>query len=105
MKRPSYCPVQAVVERCARKIPDRRVEVIHRQRNAAAWRVEHVPLDHLAIIAGEFNGQLAFAGELEVGRAVLIAEGVAADDDGLGPAWHQPRDVAADDGLAEDHAP
>jgi hypothetical protein len=29
--------------------------------------------------------------------------GVAADDDRLGPARHQPRDVRDHDGLAEDH--
>ena len=48
--------------------------------------------------------QLALAGELEVGGAVLVAEGVAADDDRLGPARHQARHVLADDRLAEDHA-
>ena len=46
----------------------------------------------------------ALAGEAEVGRAVLVAEGVAADDDGPGPAGDEARDVAADDRLAEDDA-
>jgi len=44
------------------------------------------------------------AGHDHVGGAVLVAEGVAADDDRLGPARHQPRDVGDDDRLAEDHA-
>ena len=43
-------------------------------------------------------------GNLEVGGAVLVAIGVAADDDRLGPARHEPRHVLADDRLAEDHA-
>ena len=43
-------------------------------------------------------------GKHEVGGAVLVAEGVTADDDRLGPARHQPRHVLADDGLAEHDA-
>ena len=42
--------------------------------------------------------------EAEVGGAVLVAEGVAADDDRLVPAGHEARDVRDDDRLAEDHA-
>jgi len=35
---------------------------------------------------------------------ILVAERVAADDDGLGPPRHQARDVLADDRLAKDRA-
>ncbi len=80
------------------------VEVVHRHGDAAARRLEHFPLDHLAVLAGELDGDGALAGELEVGGAVLVAVGVAADDDGLRPAGHQARHVLADDGLAEDDA-
>ena len=50
------------------------------------------------------DGELALAGHAEVGGAVDVAIGVAADDDRLGPARHEPRHVAADDRLAEDDA-
>ena len=65
--------------------------------------VEHFVLDHLAVFAGELDGQLALAGEAEIGGLVLVAEGVAADDDRLRPARHEARHVAAYDRLAEDH--
>ena len=43
-------------------------------------------------------------GHHHVGRAVLVAESVAADDDRLGPAGHQARHVRDHDRLAEDDA-
>ena len=52
----------------------------------------------------KLDGQRALAGHLEVGGAILVAVGVAADDDRLGPARHQARHVLADDRLAEDDA-
>ena len=58
----------------------------------------------LAVLADEFQREGALAGEQEVGGAVLVAVGVAADHERLGPAGHQARHVLADDGLAEDHA-
>ena len=57
-----------------------------------------------AVLADELDCQLALAGKAEVGGAVLVAECMAADDDGLRPARHQAGDVAADDRLAEDDA-
>ena len=68
-----------------------------------ARRLEHFVLDHLAVLADEFDGQRALAREAEIGGAVLVAKGMAADHDGLGPARHQARHVLADDRLAEDH--
>ena len=38
-------------------------------------------------------GELALARHDEVGGAILVAEGVAADHDRMGPAGHQPRHV------------
>ncbi len=62
-------------------------------------------LDRLAAVLGrEGDGDGARAVDLEVGGAVLIAERVTADDDGLGPARHQTRYVRDDDGRAEDGA-
>ncbi len=48
--------------------------------------------------------QLAGAGDAEVGRVILVAEGVTADDDRVGPARDQARDVGDHDRLAEDDA-
>jgi hypothetical protein len=45
--------------------------------------VEHFVLDDLAVFTFELHGQLALAGEAEVGGAVLVAKGVTADHDGL----------------------
>ena len=73
-------------------------------RDAGAGRVEDFVLDDLAVLADELDRQLALAGEAEIGGAVLVAEGMAADDDRLGPARHQARHVLADDRLAEDDA-
>ena len=77
---------QAVVERGAGEVADRVVEVVHRHGDAGARELEHFLLDHRAVLAVELDGQLALAGHLEVGGAVLVAEGVAADDDRLRPA-------------------
>ena len=61
-------------------------------------------LDHLAVGALELDGQLALARHQEIGGAILVAIGVAADHDRMGPAGHQARHVLADDRLAEDGA-
>ena len=61
-------------------------------------------LDLLAVLAVPLHGQLAGAGHHEVGRLILVAEGVAADDDRVGPARDQPRHVLDHDRLAEDDA-
>ena len=73
-------------------------------RDARAGELEHLPLDHLAVVALETHGEAALAGNLEVGRAILVAIGVAADDDRLGPAGNEARHVPADDRLAENDA-
>ena len=62
-------------------------------------------LDRLGAVVGRVGeGDRAGAGHFEVGRAVLVAEGVAADHDGLGPVGDEPGDVVDDDRLAEDDA-
>ena len=96
--------LQAVVEGSAGEIADGLVEIVHGHGHAGAGCIENLVLYDLAILADELDGELAFPGKLEVGRAVLIAIGVAADDDRLGPAGHEPRHVLADDRLAEDGA-
>src|SRR6266705_2701026 len=96
--------MQSIVQRGAGEIADRVVEIVHRHGDAAARELEHLPLDPGAVVAEEAERQLALARYLEVRGAVLIAIGVAADDDRLGPAGHQPGHVLADDRLAEDDA-
>ena len=61
-------------------------------------------LNCLAVLADELDRQRALAWKAEIGGAVLIAEGVAAYNDRLGPARHEARHVFADDRLAEDDA-
>ena len=96
--------IERVVHRGAGEIADRVVEIVHRHRYARGRCLEHFVLDGLAVVAYELDGELALAGEAEVGGAVLVAIGVAADDDRLGPAGHQARHVFADDRFAEDDA-
>ena len=53
---------------------------------------------------GRFDVEFAALIYHEVRGFVLVAEGVSADDDGLGPLRHETRDVLAEDGLAENCA-
>src|SRR5690606_5487903 len=80
------------------------VEIVHGHGHAGAWRIKNLMLDDLTVLADELDGELALAGKPKVGRAILIAKGVTADDDRLGPARNEPRHVFADDRLTEDHA-
>src|SRR5450759_268178 len=100
--------LQAVVQLRTGEVLDGLVEVVHPHDDAAIDRdVHNLHLDGLiggCIRRVPGDRDLARAGNLEVGCLVLVAEGVTADDDRLGPAWHQPRDVAAEDRLAEDGA-
>src|SRR5690606_24403693 len=80
---------KAIIERSACEIADRIVEIVHGHGDAAAGGLESLLLDDGAVLADELDGQRALALELEIRGAVLIAEGVAADDDRLRPARHQ----------------
>jgi hypothetical protein len=68
-----------------------------------AWKTSS--LVELAAV-GRLERDLQGAGALEpqLGRAVLVAEAVARDDDRLVPVRDEARHVAADDRLAEDRA-
>ena len=70
----------------ARAVADRFVEVVHRHRDARAGELEHSKVDGLAIVAIKHQPQGAGAGDQRVGRLVLVAKGVAADHDRVGPA-------------------
>ena len=88
----------------AGELGDRVVEVVHAHGHAGRRELEHLMLDDFSVVAGEGHHQLAGAGDEEVCSLVLVAEGVTADHDRLGPAGHQTRHVRADDRLTEDHA-
>ncbi|EEY04764.1 NADP-dependent isocitrate dehydrogenase [Brucella melitensis bv. 3 str. Ether] len=96
--------LQAVIEGSACEFADRFVQIIHGHGHASRRGLIDFMFDGLAIFTDELDRQCALAGELEVSRAVLVAESMAADDDRLGPARHEARHVLADDRLAEDHA-
>lgn len=97
--------VQGQLERGVRKAHDGLVRVVLGLGNAAAVREpEDLNLLGLAAVGGVDHGQLAGAGGNEVLCSVLVAKGVAADDDGLLPAGDEARDAVDDDGLAEDGA-
>ncbi len=97
---------QAVAEGGAGEVLDGLAVVVHAHGHAAALGVAGDLELHgrRAVVGGEGDGEGAGAVDLEVGGLVLVAVGVAADDDGLGPAGDEPGDVVHDDGLAEDHA-
>ena len=95
---------QAVAERGVGKITDRVVKVVHAHGDTRGREVEDIVVQFFAIGADPLHGQLAGPGHQEVGGLVLVAKGVTADDDGLGPARNQTGHVLADDRLTEDHA-
>src|SRR6185503_17129078 len=97
-------PAEAVIEAGVREVADRRVEVVHPHGDARAREVEYIEIQLLAVIADPLHGQLAGSRYEEISRAILIAEGMAADHDRIGPAGNQPRYVRNDDRLAEDTA-
>ena len=102
VERPAH--LERIVHRGPGEVADRVVEIVHAHVDPRGGRIIDFALDHLAIFAHEFEAQLAGTGKPDVGGAVLVAEGMAADDDGPRPARHESRHVAADDRRAEHHA-
>ena len=99
-----HIAMERIVERGPRKVANRVVEVEHAERHAGTLELMHHMFDACAVSAGKGDGELAFAGHPEIGGAIDVAESMTADHDRLGPPGHQPRDVLADDRLAEDDA-
>ena len=98
-----HVAVQPVIERGPGEVANRVVEIEHAERDTRALELMDLLLDARAVLADEGDGELALARHEKVDRAIDVAIGVAADDDRLGPARHQPGHVLADDRLAEDH--
>ena len=92
-----------VVEARAGEAEDRIVRVVHTHRDARGLELHDLPgLRLAAAVRGEGHRERALAGDDHVRRAVLVAVSVAPDDDRLGPAGNQMRDVVTDDRLTED---
>src|SRR6185436_5973065 len=96
---------ERVGEAGAGKTLDRRIEVEHAHRDAAALGLPDFPRDRLATaLRRPADRDGAGAREREILRAVLIAKTVSSDDHGLVPVRDEARHVLADDRLAEDRA-
>jgi len=88
-----------------RKARDRIIGVIHRKCDAFALEIVHVQRGRLTAALRRIHElKLPGARRDKVGRAVLVAERVATDDDGLDPTGDRTGDALEDDWLAE-HGP
>ena len=97
-------PRQTVAETGPGEVADRVVKVVHRHGDAGRRELVDLHLHRFrAVGRREGERELPGTGDLHVGGPVLIAEGMATDDDRLRPAGDEPRDVADDDRLPEDH--
>ena len=98
--------LEAVAEAGPGEVADRVVVVVHPHGDAAVGAVVgDLELHRLAaVVGGEGHRDGAGARHLEVGRLVLIAVGMTADDDRLRPTGDELGDVRADDRLAEHDA-
>ncbi len=96
--------VQTVIHRCAGKIADRIVEVVHRHRDARTFKFEHIEIDILAICAFKDEAQLARSRDQRVGGAVLVTKSMTANHDRVRPAGHKARHIINHNRLAENDA-
>lgn len=94
------------LERALRKVGDALLRVVHGESDSRALEVEHLEVGGLLrlVVRRVDELELARLGDDNVGRAVLVTERVAADDDGLGPAGDGLGNLLDDDRLAEDGA-
>src|SRR3546814_8942333 len=72
--------------------------------DARRGELEHFLGESRADLTFEDQAQLAGAGDAEIGRLILVAECVTADDDRVGPAGDEARDVLHHDRFAEHDA-
>lgn len=78
------------------------ISVVHTHRHTPPLELVHVHHGRLALRRRVHELELSWPGGDEVRRAVLVAESVTADDDGLDPAGDGLGNALEDDGLAED---
>lgn len=97
--------VKSKLEGGVGKATDRLVGVVLGLGNTTALlELEDLNLLGLAALGSVDHGELARAGDDTVLGAVLVTEGVTADDDGLLPSRDEAGDAGDDDGLTEDGA-
>ena len=97
--------LQAVAEACSRESADGFGHVVLHLRNAGTRVIEDHMLNRLAaVVWGEGDRQAAGAIDLEIGRLVLVTERMTRDNNRLGPAGNEPRDIGNHNRLAEDGA-
>ena len=81
------------------------ISVVHGKGDAFALEIIHVQLGRFAAVLRRIHElELPRARRKEVRCTVLIAERMAADNDGLHPSWDGSRNALEDDWLAEDGA-
>ena len=96
---------KTIVEAGLGEIADRIIQVVHAHGDTGRWVIEDFMFYRFAaVLADPFHHQLAGAGNQEIGGAILIAKGVAADDDRIGPTRNQPWHGFDDDRFAKHHA-
>ena len=97
--------LEAIAEACAREPADGFRHVVLHLGDSGTWIVEHHMFNGFAaVVRREGDGQPTGTIDFEIGRLVLVAEGVAGDDDRLRPSGDETRDVRDDNRLAEDGA-
>lgn len=93
--------VEGELERSVGETGDGLVRVVLGLSDAAVLELKDLNFFGLASLGSEDHGELAGALNHLVLGAVLIAEGVAADNDGLLPAGDEARDSRNDNWLTE----
>lgn len=98
--------LEGILEARLSEARDGGIGVVHAHEDARV--LELVSLHHgrgrVDVLRLEGHDEIASLLGNEVSGAVLVTESVSANDDRLGPAGHEARNVFDDDGLAEDGA-
>ena len=97
--------LQRILEAGVGELSDRFVGVVHREHHATGLKLVNLKISGLrAVIGDERHDELAgFLGN-EVSSTILVTKSMAANDDRLGPARNEPRDILDDDWFAEHSA-
>mmetsp|Transcript_33511 Transcript_33511/g.51484 ORF Transcript_33511/g.51484 Transcript_33511/m.51484 type:complete len:253 (+) Transcript_33511:527-1285(+) len=94
--------LEAVPEASVGESGDRRIGVVHAHQHSGSLELEHFDLGLGGSAVGlEDHGEFSGLAGHEVLGSVLVAKGVSANDNGLGPSRHKSGDVVNDNGLSE----